>query len=110
MPIYEYQCKACGHEFEALQKMSDAPLCDCPVCQKPELQKKISAAAFHLKGTGWYVTDFKGDKSAKSDAKSDSAQSSDKAENKPTQSDSSKETSSQSKDSGSTKVSDSKDT
>jgi putative FmdB family regulatory protein len=59
MPIYEYQCKACGHEHEALQKLSDAPLVHCPACSKPELMKKISAAGFRLKGGGWYETDFK---------------------------------------------------
>lgn len=60
MPIYEYQCQACGHEYEALQKMSDPVLITCPACNKPELIKKISAAGFRLKGTGWYETDFKG--------------------------------------------------
>ena len=59
MPIYEYQCKSCGHEHEALQKMSADPLVDCPECEKPELVKKISAAGFRLKGSGWYETDFK---------------------------------------------------
>ncbi|WP_339897033.1 zinc ribbon domain-containing protein [uncultured Gilvimarinus sp.] len=59
MPIYEYRCQACGHELEALQKMSDAPLVDCPQCQQSELTKKISAAGFRLKGGGWYETDFK---------------------------------------------------
>ncbi|WP_444921081.1 FmdB family zinc ribbon protein [Microbulbifer sp. CnH-101-G] len=59
MPIYEYQCNACGHEMEALQRMSDDPLKDCPACDKAELQKKISAAGFRLKGGGWYETDFK---------------------------------------------------
>jgi|SRR3990172_8777046 len=59
MPIYEYQCTACGHEFEALQKMSDALLTDCPACAKPELRKMVSATSFHLKGKGWYQTDFK---------------------------------------------------
>lgn len=59
MPIYEYQCQACGHEFETIQKMSESPLTDCPECNKPELKKLISAAGFQLKGTGWYVTDFK---------------------------------------------------
>ena len=59
MPIYEYQCQSCGHEMEALQKMSDAPLTDCPVCKEAALQKKISAAGFRLKGGGWYETDFK---------------------------------------------------
>lgn len=59
MPIYEYQCSACGHAFDALQKMSDAPLSECPACHKPALQKKISAAGFRLSGGGWYETDFK---------------------------------------------------
>ena len=63
MPIYEYQCQACQHELEALQKMSAEPLRDCPDCGEPGLKKKISAAAFRLKGGGWYETDFKtGDK------------------------------------------------
>lgn len=59
MPIYEYACKACGHQLEAMQKMSDAPLRDCPACGKAELEKQISAAGFRLKGGGWYETDFK---------------------------------------------------
>lgn len=59
MPIYEYQCQACEHLHEALQKISDAPLVDCPACGQPALKKKVSAAAFRLKGGGWYETDFK---------------------------------------------------
>lgn len=59
MPIYEYQCSACGHHLEKIQKISDAPLTECPVCQKPTLGKIVSAAGFQLKGTGWYVTDFR---------------------------------------------------
>lgn len=59
MPIYEYQCESCHHQMEALQKISDDPLKDCPNCGKPNLRKKISAAAFRLKGGGWYETDFK---------------------------------------------------
>jgi putative FmdB family regulatory protein len=59
MPIYEYQCLSCGKEVEALQKISDAPLTVCPECGKASLQKKVSAAAFRLKGSGWYETDFK---------------------------------------------------
>jgi putative FmdB family regulatory protein len=61
MPIYEYVCKACGHETEALQKMSDAPLSICPSCSQAALARKISAAGFRLKGGGWYETDFKKD-------------------------------------------------
>lgn len=67
MPIYEYRCSACGHETEALQKMSDAPLTDCPSCGKPALSKLISAAGFQLKGSGWYVTDFRGGTKSKAD-------------------------------------------
>ena len=59
MPIYEYHCQACGHEYEALQKVSAEPLVSCPACNEPELKKKISAAGFRLKGSGWYETDFK---------------------------------------------------
>ncbi len=59
MPIYEYQCQACGHKHEALQKLNAEPLVHCPACNKPELMKKISAAGFRLKGGGWYETDFK---------------------------------------------------
>jgi putative FmdB family regulatory protein len=59
MPIYEYRCEACGHELERMQKISEPPLVDCPACGQPTLRKQISAAAFRLKGGGWYETDFK---------------------------------------------------
>ena len=59
MPIYEYQCESCGHTLEALQRLSDAVLVDCPACNRPALKKQISAAGFRLKGGGWYETDFK---------------------------------------------------
>ena len=59
MPIYQYKCTDCGHQLEALQKMSDPRLTDCPECQKPSLRKQLTAAAFKLKGSGWYETDFK---------------------------------------------------
>lgn len=59
MPIYEYFCKACGTQSEISHRMSDPPATDCPVCGKPALTKQISAAAFRLKGGGWYETDFK---------------------------------------------------
>ena len=85
MPIYAYRCAACGFAKDALQKMSDAPLTVCPSCGKPEFKKQVTAAGFQLKGSGWYVTDFKGGSSgatapaapaneggAKSDSKSDS--------------------------------------
>ena len=73
MPIYEYKCTSCGHKKEVLQKMSDAPLTQCPACGKATLSKLISAAGFQLKGSGWYATDFKGgSKAAKSDQDKDS--------------------------------------
>lgn len=59
MPIYEYQCSSCDHHFDAMQKMSDAPITQCPVCSENTVTKLISAAGFQLKGTGWYATDFK---------------------------------------------------
>ena len=59
MPIYEYQCAECAHKMEALRKISDEPLLDCPACGKPALNKLVSAASFRLKGSGWYETDFK---------------------------------------------------
>ena len=92
MPIYEYGCKSCGHTLDALQKMSDDPLVDCPACGAPALKRLISAPRFRLKGEGWYETDFKKDnqrnlaksdndagKSDKTDSKKDSAKSSDKS-------------------------------
>ena len=59
MPIYEYRCSSCGHELEALQKLSEARLTTCPSCGAETLVKKLSAAGFQLKGSGWYATDFK---------------------------------------------------
>ena len=68
MPIYEYRCSACGHEFEILQKISDQPLTECPACGKAALAKLVSAAGFQLKGSGWYVTDFRDSKKPKKEA------------------------------------------
>ena len=59
MPIYEYRCGNCGHQQEFLQKVSDAPLTECPECKKPSFSKMLTAAGFQLKGSGWYATDFK---------------------------------------------------
>ena len=59
MPIYAYRCEACGFAKDVLQKMSDAPLTDCPSCGKAAFKKQVTAAGFQLKGTGWYVTDFR---------------------------------------------------
>lgn len=71
MPIYEYECRACGHRLEKLQKISDAPLTDCPACGQPALRKLVSAVAFRLKGEGWYETDFKDEKSRRNLVKGD---------------------------------------
>ena len=65
MPIYEYECGHCGERLTRLQKTTDARLTKCPVCDADRLRKLLSAAAFHLKGSGWYVTDFKGAKPQK---------------------------------------------
>jgi putative FmdB family regulatory protein len=80
MPIYEYQCQDCGKELEALQKISDAPLVDCPECGASTLKKKVSAAAFRLKGGGWYETDFKTGKKKNLAGGADSAPSSGSSE------------------------------
>ena len=73
MPIYEYRCSACGHELEALQKFSDAPLANCPSCHAATLVKLLSAAGFKLKGSCWYATDFKGSGGKPAPAKTDAA-------------------------------------
>ena len=83
MPIYEYVCTECDHAHEALQKISDTPLTDCPACAKPAMKKMISAPQFRLSGSGWYETDFKssnqknladsGDKKSDASKKADSA-------------------------------------
>ncbi len=67
MPIYEYRCQSCNHYQEVLQKLSEPEMIDCPACHTPNLKKMVSAPGFQLKGTGWYVTDFrdKGTKAAK---------------------------------------------
>src|SRR6266404_4768216 len=65
MPFYEYQCKSCGHDLEAMQRITDPPLKKCPDCGKSQLQRLMSAPVFRLKGGGWYETDFKGDQDTK---------------------------------------------
>ncbi len=95
MPIYQYACKHCEHTLDALQKLSDDPLVDCPECGEPALKKLLSAPRFRLKGEGWYETDFKkdnqrnlakGDSEAatatKKEAKTDKADKADKADKK----------------------------
>lgn len=61
MPIYEFQCDACGHHFDRLQKLSDTDPLDCPTCGEPKLRRRVSAPSFRLAGSGWYETDFKKD-------------------------------------------------
>jgi putative FmdB family regulatory protein len=61
VPIYEYACKSCEHRLDALQKMNDDPLVECPECGKAALKRLLSAPRFRLKGAGWYETDFKKD-------------------------------------------------
>ena len=62
MPIYDYKCSNCGHQFELIQKFSDQPAEICPQCSEKSIQKLVSAPSFRLKGGGWYETDFKGKK------------------------------------------------
>jgi putative FmdB family regulatory protein len=73
MPIYAYRCESCGFGKDVLQKMSDAPLTDCPECGKSTFRKQVTAAGFQLKGSGWYVTDFRGGSSGGSAKGSDGA-------------------------------------
>ncbi|MDX2223577.1 MAG: FmdB family zinc ribbon protein [Rhodospirillaceae bacterium] len=69
MPIYAYRCAACGHAKDVLQKLADAPLTDCPACGAPRFEKQVTAAGFQLKGSGWYVTDFRDGQGKKGEAK-----------------------------------------
>lgn len=92
MPIYEYRCESCNFEFEKLQKMSDAPLLECPECQQSALKKKISAAGFRLSGGGWYETDFKKGDKKKNLAGEEKAPAADKTDSKKTPESSTKTT------------------
>jgi len=73
MPIYAYKCESCGHAKDVLQKISDAPLTECPACGQPTFSKQLTAAGFQLKGSGWYVTDFRGGSGGASAAATGSA-------------------------------------
>jgi putative FmdB family regulatory protein len=73
MPIYAYRCEACGFEKDVLQKLSDAPLTQCPSCGQASFAKQVTAAGFQLKGSGWYVTDFRGGSASSSAAASPAA-------------------------------------
>ena len=112
MPIYEYECRGCGEQHEFIQKFSDSPKRKCPSCGKLRLKKLISAAAFHLKGDGWYVTDFrdKGKSKDKDRGKSDSPESSSdsKSDSKSSESTSTDSKSTDSKSTGSKSGSESK--
>ena len=79
MPIYEFECAACGHRFERLQKIADADPTECPQCAKAQVSRRVSAPSFRLAGSGWYETDFKSDKDNKRNLV-------DKAEGKPAES------------------------
>jgi putative FmdB family regulatory protein len=102
MPIYAYRCDACGFAKDVLQKISDAPLTDCPECGKAEFKKQLTAAGFQLKGTGWYATDFRNGSSSSAAPKTDSTPSA------PAASTSSSEATSSSGSSASAPASDSK--
>jgi putative FmdB family regulatory protein len=101
MPIYAYRCESCGFQKDALQKMSDAPLTQCPQCGKDSFRKQVTAAGFQLKGSGWYVTDFRGgnngapaakkDDGASAEAKSDGASESSKESGKESSKESAKD-------------------
>jgi putative FmdB family regulatory protein len=72
MPIYAYKCESCGYAKDVLQKLSDVPLTDCPQCGASSFKKQLTAASFQLKGSGWYVTDFRGgDSEAKASKSTD---------------------------------------
>ena len=84
MPIYEYRCESCGYQNEYLQRVSEPLLTDCPECQKATFTKLVSAAGFQLKGTGWYVTDFRNKATKPQATKEDGAtQTADKPAEKP---------------------------
>src|SRR5688572_9624982 len=83
MPFYEYQCAACGHHHEELQKVSDRALRKCPACGRPSLKRLVSAPVFRLKGGGWYETDFKNDKEAKRNLAGDKEPTTEKPAEKP---------------------------
>ena len=83
MPIYGYACKNCEHQFDALQKMADDVLVDCPACDEPQLKRQLSAPRFRLKGKGWYETDFKKDNQRNLAGDTDSSKSDTKVDKKP---------------------------
>ena len=80
MPIYAYRCESCGFQKDVLQKISDAPLSQCPSCGADAFRKQVTAAGFQLKGSGWYVTDFRGGNNSNSGSGTSGAASGAKAE------------------------------
>ena len=83
MPIYAYKCGSCGHAKDVLQKVSDAPLTVCPACGQAAFSKQITAAGFQLKGSGWYVTDFRSNSGAGGNSSAAADKPADKAAEKP---------------------------
>ncbi|MEO7955033.1 MAG: FmdB family zinc ribbon protein [Polaromonas sp.] len=86
MPIYAYKCESCGFAKDVLQKMSDTPLTDCPQCGAASFRKQLTAAGFQLKGSGWYVTDFRGGDGAAGAKTPDSAAGGSGTDSKPAES------------------------
>lgn len=76
MPIYAFECSACGHDFDRLQRLSDSDPTDCPQCGAPQVRRRLTAPQFRLAGGGWYETDFKKDGDRKRNLAGDSAPSS----------------------------------
>jgi len=74
MPLYEYECLKCGHRFERIRKFSDRPVTACPQCKKGKVKQLLSASSFHLKGSGWYATDYGGRDKGKSETTSEHAE------------------------------------
>jgi putative FmdB family regulatory protein len=98
MPIYEYQCGNCGHELEVLQKITEAALTDCPECRTSALVKRVSAAGFQLKGSGWYATDFRNNGKSKAKTGTKGGETSTEAKTETKSGETSTETKSDSKD------------
>jgi putative FmdB family regulatory protein len=100
MPMYEYECTACGHRFERIQKFSDPPVDECPNCGEHKVQKLVSSPAIQFKGTGWYITDYAKKSGVGSDTKaSASSEGSNASKESSSKESSSKESSKESKDS-----------
>ena len=86
MPIYAFECAACGHSFDRLQKLSDADPTDCPACGQPQVRRQLTAPQFRLAGGGWYETDFKKDGDKKRNLAGDAGESKPAIDSKPSES------------------------